>query len=565
MPSNNTINPIVTPRRAGFAASRLAQDGIAGLTLAAIAIPEQMATARLAHFPPEMGFLAFLAGTLGFLLFGASRVVSVGADSTIAPIFAAGLGLLAVGGSPAYATLAATLAIMVGLIVGVSGICRMGWISNLLSAPVTTGFLAGIAVHIAASQLPVFCGLVPGPGGSLAGLVHTDFSHANVYDVSLGAGVFLVTAIAELLDRRWPGALVGVAGATAITIVFALEPHGVQVLGAIPPPEPHLPLSWPDTNVLIRLAPLSLLLALVVMVQSAATTGAFPSAADQAGEVNRNFLGVGVANVISGLAGAFPVNTSPPRTAVVAEAGGQSKLAGVAAAAAVAALAIFGSGLLKHVPAAALAGILLFIALRIVRFEQARLVWQQSPAEFLLLVATALAIVVFPIEIGVGIGILFSLLNGMWTTTRAHVITLSWIAGTSIWWPPMPGTTRQDVPGVLVLAFQAPLSFLNASMFRFGFADALTHAPTPLRLVILEASSIVEIDYTAAHVLCAAVKLCEEKGAVFAVARLESVRAQKSFQRFGVMEMVGPSHIFRSVQEAVEALGSAPRIPTTPN
>ena len=225
----------------GGGAGRLAQDEIAGLTLAAIAIPEQMATARLAHFPPDAGFLAFLAGTLGFLLFGASRIVSVGADSTIAPIFAASLGLLAAEGSAGYAGLAAFLAVMVGLIVGTSGICRMGWIANLLSVPVTTGFLAGIAVHIIRSQLPVLCGLPSPHEASLADLAHAGFGHANIYDVALGGGVFLITAIAELLDRRLPGALLGVAAATAITIAFHLETHGVQVLGAIAPPQPHLP------------------------------------------------------------------------------------------------------------------------------------------------------------------------------------------------------------------------------------------------------------------------------------------------------------------------------------
>lgn len=532
------------------------QDALAGLTLAAIAIPEQMATARLAHFPPEIGFLAFIAATLGFLFFGASRVLSAGADSTIAPIFTAGLALMAVQGSPGYATLAAALAVMVGLLVGASGLGRMGWVSNLLSAPVTAGFLAGIAVHIIASQLPVLCGLTPVHGGSLATLAHADFGHANIYDVALGAGVFLITAIAERLDKRWPGALIGVVAATLATVVFGLDRHGVQVLGVIAPPHPHLPLPWPDATTLVRLAPLSFLLALVVMVQSAAVSGSF--AAGQPADVNRDFVGVGAANILAGLVGAFPVNSSPPRTAVVAEAGGQSKAAGLVAAVAVAILAMFGSGLLRHVPAAALAGILLFIALRIVRLDVARKVWQQSRPEFLLMVATALAIVVFPIEIGVGVGILFSLLHGMWTTTRAQVITLSRIAGTSIWWPPTAGTPLQESTGVLVLAFQAPLSFLNAGAFRRGFADALAHASSPVRLVVLEASSIVEIDYTAAHVLCAAVDLCREKGTIFAVARLESIRAQKSFHRFGITKMVGPSHIFRSVNEAVLALAPQP-------
>ncbi|HTT82596.1 MAG TPA: SulP family inorganic anion transporter [Rhizomicrobium sp.] len=552
MSARNTIERRAAPARTGFAGLWLAQDAIAGLTLAAIAIPEQMATARLAHFPPEAGFLAFLAGTLAFLALGANRIASIGADSTIAPIFAAGLALIATEGSPAYAALAATLAAMVGLLVGICGFGRMGWISNLLSVPVTTGFLAGIAVHIVTSQLPVFCGLPSGQGGSLAEL--TGIAHTNAYDLALGTGAFLCAAIAESLDRRWPGALIGVAGATAATIIFALEQHGVQVLGVVASPHPHLPASWPGMNGLVRLAPLALLLALVVMVQSAATTSSFASTPDQPPDIDRDFLGVGAANILAGLCGAFPVNASPPRTAVVAESGAQSRVAGLVAAASVAMLAIFGTGLLKHVPAAALAGVLLFIALRIVKFGLARTVWRQSRPEFLLMIATTLAIVVFPIEIGVGIGILFSLLNGMWTTTRSHVITLSRIAGTSIWWPPMSGTPVQDVPGVLVVAFQAPLSFLNAGAFQRGFRDALAQARFPVGLMVLEASSIVEIDFTAAHVLCAAVELCRENGIVFAVARLESIRAQRSFHRFGITEVVGPSHMFRSVQEAVEAL-----------
>ncbi|HEX3667057.1 MAG TPA: SulP family inorganic anion transporter [Rhizomicrobium sp.] len=544
----------ILPGRSETTRSVLARDVVAGLTLAAITIPEQMATARLAHFPPEAGFLAFIAATIGFLLIGANRILSVGADSTIAPIFAAGLALVATQGSPAYTTLAAVLAIMVGLLVGASGFCRMGWISNLLSAPVTTGFLAGIAVHIVASQLPVLCGLVPSHEGSLAALAHTDFAKANICDVALGAGVFLITAVAERLDRRWPGALAGVIGVTCITMVFALDRHGVQLLGAISPPHPHLPLQWPDVSAIVRLAPLALLLALVVMVQSAAVSGSFTAGPDQPADVNRDFLGVGAANILSGLCGAFPVNASPPRTAVVSEAGGQSKAAGVAAGVAVAALAIFGSGLLRHVPAAALAGILFFIALRIVKFDQAGMVWRQSRPEFLLMTATALAIVVFPIEVGVGVGILFSLLHGTWMTTRAQVITLKRITGTSIWWPPLTGIALEETPGVLVLGFQAPLSFLNAGTFRHGFEQALVHAPQDVRLVVLEASSIVEIDYTAAHAVCAAIGLCRERNAAFAVARLESIRAQKSFHRFGITEAVGVSHIFRSVNEAVQAL-----------
>ncbi|HEY6579449.1 MAG TPA: SulP family inorganic anion transporter, partial [Rhizomicrobium sp.] len=508
------------------------------------------------HLSPEIGFVAFIAGTAGFTFLGASRFVSVGADSTITPIFAACLALIATAGSPSYAMLAVTLAFMVGVLVGTAGICRMGWVSNLLSAPVTAGFLAGIAVHIVASQLPVLCGIQMTGGEALArfAALAGELNRVNPYAASLGAGVFVITAAAEKFDRRWPGALMAVVASTFVTILFSLERHGVQVLGAIPPPMPHLPRSWPTFHELSELAPLSLLLAIVIMVQSAATTRSFPSDADSPPDIDRDFVGVGLGNVLAGLAGAFPVNASPPRTAIAAEAGARSKATGVVAMFAVGLLAVFGSGLLRHVPNAALAGVLLFVAFRIVQVRLALTVWRESKGEFALILATALAIVVLPIASGVSIGILLSLLHGTWTTTRSQVMVLTRIPGTSVWWPPARGAPPEDPAGVLVLAFQAPLSFLNAEAFRRGFLKELGCASPPPKLVVLEASSIVEIDFTAAHALAEVAGFCRDKGVAFAVARLESVRAQQSFKRFGIVDLVGASRIYRSVHDAVQAL-----------
>ena len=554
MSARNIIRGTAGRTMEALAGPGIAQDIVAGLTLAAIAVPEQMATARFGHFSPEIGFLAFVAGTLGFIALGASKTISVGADSTITPIFAASLALIVAAGSPAYAALAPVLALMVGAIVVVSGLCRMGWISNLLSVPVTAGFLAGISAHIAASQLPVLCGLPAGTGDTVMRLVNLagNLGQANPYAVLLGLGVLAVTALTERLDAKWPGALIGVGAATLVTLVFALERNGVTVLGAISPPVPRFPTIWPTLEEISRLVPLSFLVAIVVMVQSAATTRSFPS--DSPLDIDRDFVGVGVANLVSGLVGGFPVNASPPRTAVAAEAGARSKRAGLVAAGAVTLLAVYGSNLLAHVPHAALAGVLLFVALRIVQLKVASAVWRESKGEFALILATTFAIVALPIETGVAIGIVLSLLHGMWTTTRARVIELVRVPGTSIWWPPAEDTRSEETAGVLVLAFQAPLSFLNANIFRRGILDAVARAQAPVRLVVLEASSIVEIDFTAAHVMSEVVRACRDKGALFAIARLESVRAQQSLRRFGIVDLVGSAHVYRSVYEAVEAL-----------
>ena len=535
-------------------------DLVAGLTLAAITIPEQMATARLGGFAPEIGFFAFVAAALAFAVFGAHRLLSVGADSTITPIFAGGLALLATTGSPHYAALAAALALMVGLIVCCGGVFRLGWIADLLSVPVTTGFLAGIAVHIAVSQLPGLLGLPAQTGSTPQRIAETaaQLGQVNPWSAALGIGVFLAVFGAERISARIPGALIGLVAATAAVVAFGLENHGVAVLGPLPSglPQPTLPAV--DFDELRRLVSLALIVALVVMVQTAATSRSFPPPSGALPELNRDFIGVGAGSILSGLFGAFPVNASPPRTAIVAETGGRSQVAGLIAAAIVLALALLGGGLLSHVPHAALAGVLVFVAQRIIRVPTFVAVYRQAPGEFALILATAVAIVVLPIQAGVAVGIGLSLLHGVWAITQAQPIEFEKVPQTSIWWPPAPGSRGETLPGVAVIAFQAPLSFLNAGTFEAGIGRLIDARRDALRLVILEASSIIEIDYSAARSLAGVIAQCRAAGVTFAIARLESVRAQQALSRFGILALIGPDHVFRSVDEAVRALAGPP-------
>jgi len=539
----------------------LTHDLFAGLTLAAIAIPEQMATARLGGFTPQLGFLAFLAGSLAFAVFGSNRFLSCGADSTITPIFAGGLALLAASGTPEYQPLAAALALMVGLLLLVAGIFRLGWIADLLSIPVTTGFLAGISLHILISQLPGILGL-PAPAGPMLQRLATlagHLSEANAATLVIGLGVLAITAASERIDARIPGALIGLAAATGAVVLLGLESRGVSVLGAVSASLPALAVPEISADRLASLVSLSLIIAVVVMVQTAATTRSFPSDPDEPPDVDRDFVGVGAGSILSGLIGAFPVNASPPRTAVVCETGGRSQLAGLVAAAIVIALLAFGASLLSRIPNAALGGVLLFVALRIIRLRQIGAIYRQSKAEFLLIVATAAAIIVLPIEQGVGIGIALSLMHGIWSTTRARALIFERVPGTSIWWPSSPNLPGEREPGVIVTGFQAPLSFLNAYHFRRDILDALQSSPQQTRLIVLEATGIVEIDFTAAQILRDLIRRCQADGLDFAIARLESVRAQAAMARFGINELLGPDHSFRSVEEAIQALGGKVR------
>ena len=534
----------------------LTRDVVAGLTLAAIAIPEQMATARLGGFSPEIGFFAFLGGSLAFAFFGNNRFLSCGADSTITPIFAGGLTLLAASGSAEYAVLAAALALMVGLVLVAGGIFRLGWIADLLSIPVTTGFLAGISAHILISQLPGVLGL-PSPDGPLLQRVAILAGHvneANPITLFIGLGVLAVIALSERIDARIPGALIGLVLATAAVVLIGLESRGVTVLGDVFGTLPTLAIPEIPTGRLAGLVPLSLIIATVVMVQTAATTRSFPSDPNEPPDVDRDFVGVGAGSILSGFIGAFPVNASPPRTAIVSDTGGRSQLTGLVAAAIVLALLAFGATLLRHVPHAALGGVLLFVALRIIRVRQIVAIYRQSFGEFLLIVSTTAAIIVLPIEQGVAIGIALSLLNGIWSTTRARVLVLERVPGTSIWWPPSPHIRGEKEPNVIVAGFQAPLSFLNAYRFRRDILDALQSSTQKAQLIVLEATGILEIDFTAAQVLSALIRRCHADGVAFAIARLQSIRAQDAVVRFGIDELLGPGRMFRSVEEAIRAL-----------
>ena len=542
----------------GWTMADLPYDLVGGLTLCAIAIPEQIATARLGAFAPQIGLFAFIAGSLAFAAFGASRYLSAGADSTITPIFAGGLGLLAVSTAPEYVALAGVLALLVGIILIIAGLFRLGWIADLLSVPVTTGFLAGIAIHILLSQAPALLGVAETQGSvyDRAAALIAHLNDINPFAVAIGLGVLALTVICEALNPRIPGALIGLALATLAAITFQLDRVGVSEIGQVASDLPHLSIPAIDFPSAVQVVPLAIIVALVIMMQTAATTRSF-SEQGEPPNVDSDFIGVGVGSMVASLLGAFPVNASPPRTAIVAQAGGRSQLVSLFAAAIVLALIAFGAALLTHVPKAALAGVLLFIAQRIFRMRVFADIFKQSIAEFSLALATLATIVIFPIQTGVAIGIFLSLLHGIFTITQARPIVFERVIGTTIWWPPGKTIKSEQQSGVMVMGFQAPLSFLNAYDFRRGILDAVKREAGAINLFVLEASSIVEIDYSASTILADVIKECRSSGVDFAVARLESVRAQNAFFRFGITDLLGKDHLVHSVEEAINTLRGA--------
>ncbi len=298
----------------GYRMRWLTSDLVAGLMLAAVAVPGQLATARLAGMPPETGLYAFAAGSLAFAAFGANRFMSVQADSTIAPIFAGTLATLAVTNPARYAEQITLLAFMVGLILVVVGLFRAGWLATLLSIPVTVGFLAGISIHIIIGELPTLLGIPGEQGHMLLQLVHIAgrLNETNVYALAIGLGVLSATLVTARISSHIPGALIGLVVAGLAVAWFHLDARGVEMLGVLPARLPMLALpGLPDIEELGSLVPLALVIAMVCIMQTAAVAGTFPSDDDKPDDVSRDFAGVGAGSILAGLVGAFPVDFEP--------------------------------------------------------------------------------------------------------------------------------------------------------------------------------------------------------------------------------------------------------------
>lgn len=525
----------------------------------AVAIPEQIATARLAGAPPAMGLLVFIAGSMGFFLLGSNRYLSAGADSTIAPIFAASLAGLTMATGSHYLALMSLLAVLVGVTVGVAGLLRLGWIARLLSLPVITGFLAGISIHIAISQLPALLGIAGGRGMPFQELatIIGNVGRIQPATMMIGIGAFSIVLICEHRDRRLPGALIAVVLAAGGVSAFDLTKIGVKTLGDVPMPmlwPPKLDFNPPDVTPLL---PIALLVSLLVIIQTVTVSRSFKEDADN---INRDLVGLGFGNILSGILGGFPVNSSPPRTAIAYESGATSRLTGLWAATGVSLFLAFGLRLLASVPQAALAGLLLFVAWRIFRVEMMKLIWSQSRAEFALLAVTAAAIVFTPIETGIAIGIGLSVLHGVWTVTQTRAMLFEQVPGTTVWWPRSSSDPDRYLPGIVVVGFQAPLFFLNSETFRRTISEMIQAAPQPVRAVILEASSIVEVDFSGAQVLLSMIEQWKLQGVSFYIARLESVRAQRALERFGILKQMGEQKVFHSVSDAVSQIVQAPNV-----
>lgn len=541
----------------GYQRTWASGDLVAGLTLLSIAVPEQLATSRLAGMPPITGFYAFIAGTALFALIGSNPQLSVGADSTIAPLFAAGVTGLAALGSPRYVELVAILAVMVGLIVSLIGLIGLGWITEFLSTPIVTGFLSGVAVIIVVHQLPDFFGL-PSPSGTNEhrfGYVVTHLSSTNGWALAIGIAVLVLMFVSRRIDRRIPGALIALVGSTVLVIALGLQARGVPVLGTVHTGLPRFGLTGLQWSTIGRLAPLAAVVALVIVTQTAATTRAFSEQGAYDVDVSRDFFGTGAGSMLAGLVGSFPVNASPPRTGAVATAGGRTQ-AGALGAALVVFLLLPVAGVLKNVPLSMLAAVLIYIAFWLFKGRDLLAIYRFNGIEFALALITLLVVVLVGVEQGIAVAVGLALLDRIRISARPQLHLLGRIPGSTSWQRPDLDPAAVEVSGVRVVLFAAPVWYANAQRFRDEVIEALHRAPKP-RVFVIETIGESDIDFTGARALEEVVAICEREGIAFGIARA-GVHLHESLRRAGLADRIGENRFYPTVDEAVRALSAEP-------
>jgi SulP family sulfate permease len=536
--------------------SAIAADVLAGVTLAALGIPEVLGYAKIAGMPVVTGLYTLLLPMTVFAVLGSSRHLVVGADSATAAILAAGLAGLAATGSAKYVQLAGLAALLTGGLLLLAGLARLGFLANFLSRTVLLGFLTGVGFQVAAGQLPDMLGIKATGPGTLRKLVDTlgQLPHAHWPTVAVAFAVIVVTVAARRLTRRIPGALIAVVGAILASRAADLARHGVVVLGAVPKGLPHLgapALGWHAASTLLGAAASMFV---VILAQSAATSRAYAAKYEEAFSEDVDLFGLGAANIAAAFSGTFAVNGSPTKTQMVDGAGGRSQLAQLTTSALVLIVALLLTGPLADMPIAALAAVVFLIAAELIDVRGMRRLLSVRRAEFTVALLTAAAVVVLGVGDGITVAVIASVIDHLRHSYRPrNSVLVKSPAGHWQAQPAAPGARTE--PGLLVYRFGTNLYYANASRLVEDIV-ALTEQGSPIRWFVMDCAAIGDVDYTASAVLVEVIRRFHERNIRFVLADfLGPVRDQ--LERYGIKGAKGPDAYYATPGEALEAFQAA--------
>ena len=532
-------------------AARIPAEILAGITLAAIAIPEVMGYTKISGTPVITGLYTMLIPTALFAVFGSSRHLVVGADSATAAILAASLVGIASTGSEQYLALAGVLALMAAIFLILARVMRLGFLADFLSRTVLIGFLTGVGVQVALGQIAGMLGLKGGGHGTLGKLWNNlqQLGQVSRYESMIALTVLVVIVGFKKISKKIPGALIAAIGALVASWAFGLDKQ-VHVVGAVPGGLPYLGLPKVDWNweVITTLIPTAFAMFAVILAQSAATASAYATRYDESFSENTDLVGLALANIGAGLSGTFVVNGSPTKTQIVDSAGGRSQLSLLVMAAIVLLILLFLTAPLAFLPEAALSAIVFLIGVGLIDLAAMRKVFEQRRSEFWVALFTALTVVVVGVQQGILLAIAMSLIEHTRYGYRPKNAVL--VPGESGGRQPLPvATAAQAAPGLVIYRFTHSLYYANCQQFSEEISFLANTTGPPLRWLCLDASAVGNVDYSAAETLRSVHASLKARGIRLVIAEVMDLKTRTAYH---FKELFGADAFYNHLEDVMK-------------
>ena len=534
----------------------LAKDFAAGLVLTAILIPVGMGYAEAAGLPAITGLYATMVPLIAYAVFGPSRILVLGPDSSLAAIIAATVLPLASGNADRAVALAGMLAILSGASCILAGVARFGFVTDLLSKPIRYGYLNGIALTVIVGQLPKVFGfpvkgddLIQETGGLIQGILNRQ---TNWTAFAIGGLCILVI----LSFRRWlpgiPGMLVAMAGAIIVVALFGLAGKtGISVVGRLPQGLPafHIPIvSLHEIGALLAGA---VAIALVSCADTSVLSRTFALRGGYKVESNQELIALGTANIAAGLFSGFSISSSTSRTPVAESAGAKTQVTSVVGALCIALLLILAPTLLRNLPTAALGAVVICACTSLVEIEGVWRLYRLRRSEFFLSIVCFVGVALAGVIQGIFIAVGLALLAFIWRAWRPHDAVLGRVDGLKGYHDISRHPEAKRIPGLVLFRWDAPLFFANAGIFQEHVLQAVAEAPTPVKWVVVAAEPVTDIDITAADALAELDMDLHKAGMEMCFAELKGP-VKDHLKRYGLFTQLGTENFFPTIGQAVD-------------
>lgn len=572
-PSGNELGRVVRPPKAAdqggwlrwlpglqilreYQLGWLRHDIAAGLVLTTMLVPVGIAYAVASGVPGIYGLYATIIPLLAYALFGPSRILVLGPDSSLAAVILAVVLPLS-GGDPMRAiALAGMMAVVSGVVCIATGLARLGFVTELLSKPIRYGYMNGIALTVLISQIPKLFGFKiesDGPLKNMWAIATSVLDGMTNWTTFTVGGCTLAVILLLKGYKRLPSMLMAVIGATVVVGVLDLAAQAdVSVLGSLPQGLPAFTIPWITYADIMPILIGGFAVALVSFADTSVLSRVYAARTRTYVDPNQEMVGLGVANLAAGFFQGFPISSSSSRTPVAEDAGSKTQMTGVVGALAVALLLLIAPDLLQNLPTSALAAVVIASAIGLIEVTDLRRIYRIQRWEFWLSIVCTVGVMVLGAIQGIGLAIVIAVIEFLWDSWRPHFAVLGRAKGVDGYHDISRYPDAQLIPGLVLFRWDAPLFFANAELFNERMLDAVAASPTPVKWLVVAAEPVTSVDVTAADIVAELNETLHEAGIKLCFAEMKDPVKDK-LKRFDLFARLGEEIFFPTTEAAVNS------------